>query len=466
MREIFDLVILGAGSGGLSVAAGAAQMGARVALLEPGEMGGDCLNSGCVPSKALLAAGKAAQAMREAGRFGVTAVEPQVNFDDVQAHVRSVIAAIEPNDSVARFEGLGVTVIRETGRFTAPDTVQAGERLLGAKRFVVATGSRAALPPIAGLEQVPVLTNETIFKLSRRPDHLLIIGGGPIGCEMAQAHRRLGCAVTLVEREQLLGKDDPEAVAVIRKALADEGVRLIEQARIDAVEPGPVLQLQGGERIAGSHLLVAAGRAPTVEGLGLEAAGIAYSARGIKVDARLRTTNPRVFAIGDCREGPQFTHAAGYDAGIVIQNALLRVPARADYAALPWVTYTEPELAHVGLTEAGARVLHGEDVEVLRWPFHDNDRAQAERKTQGFVKLVTHKGRVIGATIAGAHAGELIQLWTLAISRRLPLRALTGFIAPYPSFAEVNKRAAGSAFTGVLFGPRVKALVRLLLKLP
>jgi pyruvate/2-oxoglutarate dehydrogenase complex dihydrolipoamide dehydrogenase (E3) component len=466
MSEHFDLVILGAGSGGLSVAAGAAQMGARVALLEPGEMGGDCLNSGCVPSKALLAAGKAAQGFRTANRFGIAAQEPQVDFAAVKAHVRSVIAAIEPNDSVERFEGLGVTVIRAAGRFTSPTTLQAADRTLIAKRFVIATGSRASLPPVPGLETVPAYTNEDIFGLQQRPDHLLIIGGGPIGCEMAQAHRRLGCAVTLVERFSLLAKDDPDCVDIVRQALVGEGVRLIEQAAIARAEPGPVLVLENGERLVGSHVLVAAGRAPNIADLGLEAAGVAYGKRGIQVDARLRTSNKRIFAIGDCREGPQFTHAAGYDAGIVIQNALFRLPAKASYAAMPWVTFTDPELAHVGLAEAEARKAHGAAVQVLRWSFHENDRAQAERHTEGLIKVAVAQGRVVGATIAGPHAGELIQLWTLAVGKRMKLRDLTGFVAPYPTYAEVSKRAAGSAFTSVLFGSRVKALVRLLLKLP
>lgn len=465
MTERFDICILGAGSGGLSVAAGAAQLGMKVALLEPHEMGGDCLNTGCVPSKALLAAGKAAQGGAAAAKFGVHYDPPRVDFGAVKDHVASVIATIAPVDSQDRFEGLGCTVIRAAGRFVDRRTIEVAGRRIRARRFVIATGSRAAVPPVLGLADGPYLTNETIFALRDRPDHLIIIGGGAIGCEMAQAHRRLGSAVTIVDRGSILPRDDADLVAVVRQTLTDEGVAIIESATIDRVEhhPGAVRLILGdGRTVQGSHLLIAAGRTPTVEGLNLDKAGVEFSEKGIVVDARRRTSNKRIFAIGDCRVGPQFTHSAGYEAGIVIQNALFRIPAKVDYAALPWVTFTDPELAQVGLTEAAARAAHGDDVRILHWRFDENDRAQADKRTEGMAKVVLVKGKVAGASIVGPNAGELIQTWTLAITAKLTLRQITGIIAPYPTYAEINKRLASSAYTATLFSDRTRMLVRFL----
>lgn len=465
MIEKFDLCILGAGSGGLSVAAGAAQLGLSVALLEPHEMGGDCLNSGCVPSKALLAAGKAAHAGDHAKQFGVHYAAPMIDFGAVKDHVAGVIATIAPVDSQERFEGLGCTVIREAGRFVDRKTVAAGARRIRARRFVIATGSRAGVPPIPGLIDAPYFTNETIFGLRDRPQHLIIIGGGAIGCEMAQAHRRLGCAVTIVDVGPILPRDDADLVDIVRHALMEEGIVLREKVaidRIDQVDGQIMLSLGDGTSVTGSHLLVAAGRTPTVDGLGLDEAGVSYSKKGIVVDPRRRTTNKRIFAIGDCREGPQFTHTAGYEAGIVIQNALFHVPAKASYAALPWVTFTDPELAQVGLTEAAARAAHGDAVRVLHWRFDENDRAQAEKRTEGMAKVILVKGKVAGASIVGPNAGELIQTWTLAITAKLGLRQITGIIAPYPTYAEINKRLASSAFTASLFSDRTRKIVRFL----
>ncbi|EWY38471.1 dihydrolipoamide dehydrogenase [Skermanella stibiiresistens SB22] len=466
MAEIkTDICVIGAGSGGLSVAAGAVQMGASTVLIERGAMGGDCLNYGCVPSKSLLAAGRAADAVRHAGRFGVNGHEPEIDFARVHDHVHGVIAAIAPNDSVQRFEGLGVRVIQASARFTGPETVEAGGDTIRARRFVLATGSRAATPPVAGLADVPFLTNETIFERRSAPDHLIIIGGGPIGMEMAQAHRRLGARVTVLQKDSILPKDDPDLVAIVRDRITAEGVDLregVEVARVERHGNGVAVILDGGGRVEGSDLLVAAGRQANVDGLGLEAAGIEFSARGVKTDARLRTTNRRVFAVGDVAGGPQFTHIAGYHAGIVIRNALFRLPAKVDYSALPWVTYTEPELAHVGLTEAQARESHGE-VRVLTWGFEENDRAQAERDTEGKVKVVTlPNGRILGASIVGAHAGELIQVWCLAISQKLKIGAIASMVAPYPTLGEASKRAAGGFYTPKLFSGRTRGLVRFL----
>lgn len=464
MRIDTDLCVIGAGSGGLSIAAGAVQMGARVVLIEAGEMGGDCLNSGCVPSKALIAAAKAAEAQRKGFR-GVAGVEPRVDFGAVKDHVDAVIAQIAPVDSQERFEGLGCTVIRAFARFTGPREVQAGDQTIRARRFVIATGSRPFVPPIQGVETVPYLTNETIFAQRDRPGHLVVIGGGPIGIEMAQAHRRLGCEVTVIEGAQVLGREDPELAAVVTAALKAEGITLVEGqpvVRLAGTEGAVEVTLGDGTLVKGSHLLMAVGRKVALEGMGLEAAGIAHTPKGVTVDARLRTTNRRVYAIGDAAGGLQFTHVAGWHAGIVIRQAVLGLPAKADPRAVPRATYTDPELAQVGLTEAEARKAHGDALTVVRAEFAHNDRAQAEGKAQGLLKVMVVKGRPVGASIVGPQAGELIGLWALAISARLKMSAIAGMIAPYPTLGEVSKRAAGAYFSPKLFeNPMLKRIVRL-----
>jgi pyruvate/2-oxoglutarate dehydrogenase complex dihydrolipoamide dehydrogenase (E3) component len=465
-----DLCVIGAGSGGLAVAAGAVQMGAKVVLIERGKMGGDCLNYGCVPSKSLIAAGRAAHAIRTAGRFGVNGHDPAIDFVGVHDHVKGVIAAIAPHDSQKRFAKLGVEVIRAHARFVGPQEVEAEGRRIQARRIVVATGSSPAVPPIPGLAEVPHLTNETVFDLTERPEHLIVIGGGPIGCELAQAYRRLGARVTILELFSILPKDDPDAVAIVRDRLRAEGIDLREQIEVRGVAREgngiAVTTREAGveQRITGSHVLVAAGRRANVDGLDLEAGGVEYSPKGIKVDARLRTSNRRVYAVGDVAGGLQFTHMAAHHAGVVIKNALFKLPAKVDDRAVPWVTYTEPELAHVGLTEALARD-RGVPVDALRWEFKDNDRAQTERETAGFAKaLVDRHGRVHGATIVGERAGELIHPWVLAIANGIKIGALAQFIAPYPTLGEVSKRAAGSYYTPKLFSDRTRKLVRLLMR--
>jgi pyruvate/2-oxoglutarate dehydrogenase complex dihydrolipoamide dehydrogenase (E3) component len=463
-----DICVIGAGSAGLSVAAGAAQLGADTVLIEADKMGGDCLNYGCVPSKALLAAAHAAASMRRAERFGVRAADPSIDFQAVHDHVHGVIAAIAPHDSEERFAGLGVRVLRAKARFAGPRELLAGDVRIAARRFVIATGSRPLLPPIAGLDRVPHLTNETVFDLTERPRHLLVLGGGPIGCELAQAFRRLGASVSIVEMATLLPRDDPELVDIVRKRLQDDGIALHERTKVTGVErttTGVTLLMESGgngKRIEGSHLLVAAGRRANIADLDLAAAGIAHSANAITVDARLRTTNRRVYAIGDAVGGLQFTHLAGYHAGIVIRNALFRWPARVDLRALPWVTYTDPELAQVGLGEAAARAA-GHDIRILSWPFARNDRAQTERRTDGLVKaIVTPRGHILGAAIVGPHAGELIQSWVLAIANNLRIGAFATMIAPYPTLGEASKRAAGNFYAPKLFNSRTRALVRFL----
>ena len=462
MVHDFDIAVIGAGSGGLTVAAAAAQFGQRVVLFEKGEMGGDCLNYGCVPSKALLSAAKQAHAMRSGEAFGVAALEPQVDFPRVMAHVRRAIAAIAPNDSQERFEKLGVKVVRAAAKFRDAKTIEADGTAYTARRMVIATGSRAALPPVPGLSEVPYLTNESIFENHVLPQHLLIIGGGPIGMEMAQAHRRLGSQVTVFEAFDPLAKDDPELTAIVLDKLKSEGIDILARAIITAVTKVPDgirIDLKDQESITGSHLLVAAGRQPNIEGLNLEAGGIAFTKRGVTVDQGLKSSNARVYAVGDVAGGLQFTHVAGYHAGLVIRNALFGLPVKAN-AVIPWVTYTDPELAHVGLTEAQARNDHGGTIKVLRWPFHENDRAQAEGRTDGLVKAVTSsKGKILGASIVGPQAGELIQPWVLALTRGLKIGAMVGQVLPYPTRGEANRRAAITYYAAYASNPWVRRVI-------
>jgi pyruvate/2-oxoglutarate dehydrogenase complex dihydrolipoamide dehydrogenase (E3) component len=466
-----DFCIIGAGSGGLSLAAAAAAFGQKVVLIEKHKMGGDCLNYGCVPSKALIAAGKRAQAMRTAGKFGVAPIEPRIDPRAVHDHVQGVIAAIAPNDSVERFTGLGVRVIQAAGRFVDKSTVEAGEYRITARRFVIATGSSPVVPPIPGLADVPYFTNESIFDNASKLGHLIIIGGGPIGLELAQAHRRLGSEVTVLEGMKALGKDDPELAAVVLAQLRAEGVEIREGSLVKSIAGGvgrvSVTTEKDGqaEIVEGTHILVATGRRPNTSDLGLEAAGIAFDKKGITVDAGLRTSNGRVYAIGDVTGGLQFTHVANDHAGIVIKRALFKLPAKATGRIVPWVTYTDPELAHVGLNEADARAKHGK-INVLRWPYHENDRAQAERETEGHVKVIVGpKGHILGASIVGAHAGELIQMWSLALSQGLKIRAMTEWISPYPTLSEVNKRVAYRYYAMAAGNPLVRKTIAWLGKL-
>ena len=458
-----DICVIGGGSGGLSVAAGAVQMGARVVLIEGHKMGGDCLNHGCVPSKALLSAARAAKA---AGP-----VEPEAardRFARAQAHVRATIAAIEPHDSVERFEALGVQVIQGYGQFTGPDTVTAAGQTIRARRFVIATGSSPVVPPIPGLDRVPHLTNETLFDMPDLPGHLLVMGGGPIGLEMALAHRRLGAHVTVIEGATALGRDDPDAAAVVLEYLRAEGITIIEGAQVEQVSgrTGAIeAQVVGGTVFHGTHLLVAVGRRPNVDRLDLKAAGIAHTGAGISVGDDLRSTNRRVHAIGDVAGRGQFTHLAGYHAGIVIRSAVLGLPAKARADHIPRVTYTDPELAQVGPTEAEARKRFGARLQVLRVDMAQIDRAQAEGRTEGFLKLMVVGGRPIGATVVGAQAGEVIAPLCLAISARMKLSALAGTVLPYPTLAEIGKRGAGAYFSPKLFdNPVLKRMVRLVQK--
>jgi len=464
-----DICVIGAGSGGLSVAAAAAAFGVSVVLLEKGKMGGDCLNYGCVPSKALIGAGKIAETFRQSGKFGIKSLEPDVDFQKIHDHVHGVIAAIAPNDSIERFSGLGVRVITEAGRFQDAKTVVAGKYQIKARRFVVATGSSAFVPPIPGIEGIPYLTNETLFENTVRPEHLIVIGGGPIGMEMAQAHRRLGSRVTVIEMFNALGREDAELRSVVLDAMRREGVDIREQTKVVRLLPGEdkgidvIVEKDGNEEtISGTNLLFASGRIANVNGLDLEKAGIDYTRNGIAVDAKMRTSNKRVYAIGDVAGGLQFTHVAGYHAGLVIRSILFRMRAQENIVILPRVTFTDPEISQVGLQEHEAREKHGK-IRILRWPYTENDRAQAEHKTDGSIKVITDKaGKILGAGIVGHNAGEMINIWALALSQGLKVNAMTGYVAPYPTMTEIGKRASTEFYKPSLQNPWLKRILRLL----
>lgn len=468
-----DICVIGAGSGGLSVAAAAARFGVPVVLVEKGPMGGDCLNFGCVPSKALIAAAKAAEHQRHASAFGIADVIPAIDFAGVSRHVRETIEAIAPNDSVERFTGLGAQVIQGEARFKDERAVvvdaHEGIYEIRARRFVVATGSSPFIPEITGLEETGYLTNETIFELTALPPRLVVIGGGPVGMELAQAYRRLGAEVMVLEAASVLAGEDPELAAVVLGALRREGVAVHEKARVVGVDRKAENSLQvraeterGPLSIEGTHLLIAAGRSPNVDDLDLAKAGIAFDRNGIKVSRTLRTTNRRVYAIGDVAGGPQFTHRANYHAGLVLRALLFRLPARENRLIVPRVTYTEPELARVGLTEEEAGKIYG-SVRVVKWPYAENDRARTDRKAEGFIKLIAgRRGRILGVSIVGASAGEMIGFWGLALSKRMNVRDIAGHVAPYPTMGEIGKRAALAYFADATRSGWVRRLIRLL----
>jgi pyruvate/2-oxoglutarate dehydrogenase complex dihydrolipoamide dehydrogenase (E3) component len=465
-----EISVIGGGAAGLSVAAAAAALGVQTVLIERRRLGGECLYTGCVPSKALLAAAKHAADMRSADAFGVHAAEMRVDFARVRAHVRSVIEEIAPVDSAERYAGLGVRVINGDARFKDRRTVTVGDGFeIRARRTVIATGSVPAVPPILGLHDGAYFTNETIFDLDVLPSHLVVIGAGATGLELAQAFRRLGSGVTVLDAGAALVQDDAECVDVLLAALEREGVTIHTGVAVTQIAHaighiGVTIARDGKqEMVGGSHLLIAAGRSPVIDGLDLKAGGIRYDDSGILVNAKLRTSNPHVYAIGDVAAGqPRFTHAASHEAAIVIRNALFRQGIRMDAAAIPHVTFTDPELAQAGLTEAQARA-RGTKVRILRRPYSENDRAQAERKVRGHIKIVADpKGRILGATIVGAHAGELIATWNVAIRQGLTLRNMAESVMPYPTYAEIGKRAAADFYLPRLTQPLVRRIINVM----
>lgn len=463
-----DICVIGAGAGGLSVAAGAARLGVSVVLIEKGEMGGDCLNAGCVPSKTLIASAHIAQAMRDAARFGVHAVEPRVEWPAVSKRIKQTIAAIAPNDSQARYEAMGVRVIRATARFVDGKTVEAGEFVVRARRFVLATGSSSLVPPIHGLEFVRYLTNETIFDIDVLPRRLIVVGGGAQGLELAQAFRRLGSEAIVIEAEKALAREDPELAAVALDRLRREGVDIREGKKIARIEPRPegvrvvIAGHEVEETIDGTHLLVAAGRKANVDNLGLEAAGVKFDRAGATTGGNLRTSNRRVYAVGDVAGVAQLTAAANYQAGLVLRQALFRLPARPRHENVPRVTYTDPEIAWVGLSETQARERHRK-IRVLRWGFAENDRARAEDATEGHIKVVTARdGRVLGCGVVGRVAGELIAPWSLAVSKGLMAQDMANTVFAYPTLSEISRRAAFGVYADRIDRPWVTSVLRFL----
>jgi len=453
-----DAIVIGAGAAGLTAAGGCARLGLRVALVERDRMGGECLNTGCVPSKALIAAARRAHGMR-GNAMGVSATGLDINFAGVRAHVQAAIAAIAPHDSAERFAAWGVEVIHGHACFVGPRMIEVAGRKLSAPRIVVAAGSRPAVPPVPGLAQAPYLTNETLFELQALPRHLLVMGAGAVGLEMAQAFRRLGAEVTVFDHGRPLPRHDPDAAAVVLDQLRSEGIVIHSGASAVAVSAaggGVEVRLAGGRVLEGSHLLVATGRQPALDGLGLEAAGIEASSDGIAVDSRRRTSNRHILAIGDCRAGPRFTHAAGYEGGIAVMAVGFGIPAQVDYATLPSVVFTDPELAQLGLTETEARKRHRR-VQVVQEAFADNDRAVADGSAVGFARIVLAGRRVAGATAVGAGVADLLLPWSLAMRGRAGTWAIGGAVVAYPTRSDINKALGFAAWDGLVFSRAARA---------
>ncbi|MCF6219545.1 MAG: FAD-dependent oxidoreductase [Robiginitomaculum sp.] len=462
-----DLCIIGAGAGGLSIASGAAQLGRSVVLYEAEAMGGDCLNYGCVPSKALIAAAKHAHAFSTGEPFGIASVQPKIDFQAVKAHVKGVIETIAPVDSQERFEGLGCTVIREMASFKDANIVQSATTITRAKRIIIATGSRASAPPIAGLKETPFTTNEEIFTIDDLPKHLLIIGSGPIGLELGQAFNRLGSKVEIIDIAHPLDRSEPEHAKVLIDALKHEGVIFhapVNTKLVRKTKAGVAVDLEDGTVLTGSHLLVAAGRRPVIENLNLEAAGVTTGRGGIVTDKYLRTSNKRVYAVGDVSGRGGLTHIAGHHAGVIIKNFYF-VPffkASAETNNMPAAVYTQPELASIGLTEKSARGQYS-DIKPVHFDFSENDRAIAERSTKGGVKIIAQgNGRIVGASIVGEGAGELIHIISLAMANKMKIIHLTKMISPYPTRSEAVKRAASSWYTESVFSPKTRKLAALM----
>ncbi len=467
MKFTHDVIVIGGGAAGLTAAGGCALFGLKVALIEAHKMGGECLNNGCVPSKAIITAAKRAQEARLAERMGVTLAPPQVAWAGVHRHIHDAIAHIEPHDSQERFEEMGCEVFREWATLTGKHSVTVGGRMLSAPRIVIATGSRPAIPPIPGLEAVPYLTNENLFDLTELPGHLVIIGGGVIGMEMAQSFRRLGSAVTVINPGPLLGRDDPDSVAVVKARMEAEGVQFVDgmASAVSGSSGHLAVQVSDGTLIEGSHLLIATGRIPNIGKLGLETIGIATNKNGILVDARRRTSVRSIYAIGDCRDGPRLTHVSGYEGSNVALEITTGLPTKVNWKALPWCTYTDPEVAQVGMTESEARAQFGDTVTVIKEGFDHNERAIAEDATEGFLKLVLKGKKVLGVSIVGKGAGELLLPWTQSITGKSGTFDMGSAVISYPTRSEIAKAAAFAAWEPTVFGSLPKKYVALVARI-
>lgn len=465
----YDLCVIGGGSAGLVAAAGAAALGAKVSLVEKHKMGGDCLNYGCVPSKALLHSAKVAQSMRNANDAAISAHVPDVSLEKVMQRVRSVIQAIEPNDSPERFRGLGVDVIFGAGKFVSRQAFKVNGRTLTARKFIVATGSRPAIPAIPGLKEVPYLTNETVFDLNEPVPRLIVLGGGAIGVELSQAFARLGTQVYLVHRgRHILKNEDPDLAEVVEDRLIQESIFLHLGASPVKVEREAgrlrllIKQLDGTEQwLEGTHLLVATGRLANVENLGLDVAGVEVTNGRVSTDQRLRTANHDIYACGDVVGPYQFTHMAEHHAGIALRGALFHLPAKIEERVIPWCTFTDPELARVGLSETEARA-RGIAYQAYTFPFHEVDRAITDGEMAGLAKILTApNGKLLGAAIVGPNAGELIHEYVLALSRNLKVGDLANVIHIYPTLAQINRRVANEQLKSKLT-PKAKRWMKLL----
>ena len=470
MGETYDLIIIGGGSAGLTAASFAVQLGARVALVEKHRIGGDCTWTGCVPSKTLLKAARVAHQMRTADRHGLTPVEPDVDVKAVMAHVRDIIADVYQHESPERLRADGIDVFLGNPRFTDPHSLGVDETTLTARHFLLATGAHPFIPPIPGLEGVDYLTYESVWDLEALPPHLLVVGGGPVGCEMAQAFRRLGAQVTMiVSREQLLPREEPAASQVLAEVFTAEGIDLRFKARAEKVwQEGEAIHVTaGGEELVGDALLVAAGRRPNVEGLDLERAGVTYSERGIQVDDNLRTSQKHIYAAGDCIGSYQFTHYAGWQAAMAVRNALLPGTSKGVTDQVPWTTFTDPEVARIGMSEAQAREEFGDAMDTFEWPMERVDRARAEGDTAGFMKLVCGKdGTLLGTTIVAGRAGEMIHECIVALDRSLKVGDLADIIHIYPTYSTAIMQAAATIRVEQLLsgtsGRVIRALNRLI----
>ena len=462
----YDIGIIGAGAGGLTVAAGAAQLGAKTLLIEKEkELGGDCLHFGCVPSKTLIKSAHVYHLMKNAEKFGLPKVDlPPIDFRKVSARVRSVISTIQHHDSVERFCGLGAQVEFGHPNFTDEHAIRLNGKSYTAKAWVVASGSSAIIPPIKGLDQTPYITNKELFYIDQLPQSMIVLGAGPIGVEMAQAFRRFGTEVTVVDMApQILPYDDQDLANAVMETLQSEGVKFYVNHTIEATEDlgnerKVTLQHKDGSTISltAETLLVALGRVANVENLGLEAIGVGYDRRGIKVDNRMRTNHKHIYAVGDVNGGYQFTHAAGYEGGIVVSNAIFRLPRKADYTYLPWCTFTDPTLAHIGMNEKMAREA-GIDYKVFTEEFKDNDRGVAEGEKTGKIKMILDaKEKPIGVQILGPHAGDLLAEWVAVLNGKVKLATLAAAVHPYPTLGEINKRVAGNFFSPKIFSEKVQ----------
>ena len=468
----YNVVVIGAGTAGLVTAAGTAGLGGRVALIERHKMGGDCLNFGCVPSKALISSARLIENIRRAPDWGLDKQEPRFEFERIFARMRARRAQIAPNDSQERFESLGVDVFRGEARFVSPHEVEVDGQKLRAKNFVIATGSRAAIPKIEGIDEVPYFTNETIFdELKEKPESMIVLGGGPIGCELGQALSRLGVGITIVQKgAQLLPPEDRDVAEFMQLRFATEGiaVRLNATAtRVSVREGKVILEFRDGEPLTAESLLISVGRTPNLRALNLEAAGVEYDEHGVKANDYLQTSQPHIYAAGDITNRLKFTHTADFTARTVIRNILLPLPflrQKMDFSVVPWCTYTEPEVAHVGLGEKAAKE---ENIayDLFTVPLDEVDRAVLESEETGFVKVLTKKGsdQILGVTLVGAHAGDLLHEFVLAIKQGIGLGAIASTIHAYPTFAELARKA-GDKYSKTRLTPRAKTFFTWLYK--